>query len=104
PTGILYIAVRNGRALSSAGERSLHTGEVVGSIPTAPTIFQSLIGSVGQLTTEHNEKTTIRFGENPGTLFALCLPLILSLQLTIQIIITGVTPTPRQFVTLPVMP
>ena len=26
------------RALSSAGERSLHTGEVVGSIPTAPTI------------------------------------------------------------------
>ena len=26
-----------GRALSSAGERSLHTGEVVGSIPTAPT-------------------------------------------------------------------
>src|SRR5215470_7724474 len=28
----------NGRALSSAGERALHTGEVVGSIPTAPTI------------------------------------------------------------------
>src|SRR5262249_38065361 len=28
---------RSGRALSSAGERSLHTGEVVGSIPTAPT-------------------------------------------------------------------
>src|SRR6185312_9711607 len=27
--------------LSSAGERSLHTGEVVGSIPTAPTIFFS---------------------------------------------------------------
>src|ERR1700689_5237176 len=27
------------RALSSAGERSLHTGEVVGSIPTAPTSF-----------------------------------------------------------------
>src|SRR5581483_12367441 len=26
-----------GRALSSAGERSLHTGKVVGSIPTAPT-------------------------------------------------------------------
>ena len=25
------------RALSSAGERSLHTREVVGSIPTAPT-------------------------------------------------------------------
>jgi hypothetical protein len=28
------------RALSSAGERSLHTREVVGSIPTAPTISQ----------------------------------------------------------------
>jgi hypothetical protein len=27
-----------GQTLSSAGERSLHTGEVVGSIPTAPTI------------------------------------------------------------------
>ena len=27
------------RALSSAGERSLHTGEVAGSIPAAPTIF-----------------------------------------------------------------
>src|SRR5262249_3401490 len=26
------------RALSSAGERSLHTGEVIGSIPIAPTI------------------------------------------------------------------
>ena len=33
-----YIARPDGRALSSAGERSLHTGEVVGSIPTAPTI------------------------------------------------------------------
>src|SRR5215471_11607062 len=28
------------RALSSAGERSLHTREVVGSIPIAPTISQ----------------------------------------------------------------
>ena len=35
----LYRASANGRALSSAGERSLHTGEVVGSIPTAPTII-----------------------------------------------------------------
>src|SRR6476620_5421025 len=32
--------LRSGRALSSAGERSLHTGEVVGSIPTAPTILR----------------------------------------------------------------
>ena len=31
------LIVRSIRALSSAGERSLHTGEVVGSIPTAPT-------------------------------------------------------------------
>ena len=31
------------RALSSAGERSLHTGEVVGSIPTAPTILAQCI-------------------------------------------------------------
>jgi len=27
---------------------ALHTGEVVGSIPTAPTIFQRLIGSCRQ--------------------------------------------------------
>jgi hypothetical protein len=32
-------------ALSSAGERSLHTGEVVGSIPTAPTT-QSIVCSI----------------------------------------------------------
>jgi hypothetical protein len=29
-------------------ERSLHTGEVVGSIPAAPTIFQALTGSFRQ--------------------------------------------------------
>src|SRR5271163_2081022 len=34
------------RALSSAGERSLHTGEVVGSIPTAPTSNYPLNQSV----------------------------------------------------------
>jgi hypothetical protein len=32
------------RALSSAGERSLHTGEVVGSIPTAPTSYPFVSG------------------------------------------------------------
>src|SRR4051812_22974778 len=32
------------RALSSAGERSLHTGEVAGSIPAAPTIFREFAG------------------------------------------------------------
>jgi hypothetical protein len=35
PNSLSETAAR--RALSSAGERSLHTGEVVGSIPTAPT-------------------------------------------------------------------
>ena len=34
------------------GERSLHTGEVVGSIPTAPTISQALLGGVRQLSAE----------------------------------------------------
>src|SRR5215471_9586423 len=29
-------------------DHSLHTGEVVGSIPTAPTIFQRVIGSCRQ--------------------------------------------------------
>src|SRR5262249_17853587 len=70
--GIPYIAVPNAWALSSAGERSLHTGEVVGSIPTAPTILRDFLGSIRQLTTERNEKTTLRPGENRGTLFALC--------------------------------
>ena len=37
-SALLISPGRHGRALSSAGERSLHTGEVVGSIPTAPTI------------------------------------------------------------------
>jgi hypothetical protein len=32
------------RALSSAGERSLHTGEVAGSIPAAPTIIAIQVG------------------------------------------------------------
>jgi hypothetical protein len=46
-------AILRASALSSAGERSLHTGEVAGSIPAAPTIFleifrhqQELIGNV----------------------------------------------------------
>ena len=56
----------------SDGERSLHTGEVVGSIPTAPTILRDFLGSIRQLTTERNEKTTLRPGENRGILFALC--------------------------------
>ena len=38
PKPFLKSAADPDRALSSAGERSLHTGEVVGSIPTAPTI------------------------------------------------------------------
>jgi hypothetical protein len=33
------------RALSSAGERSLHTGEVAGSIPAAPTIIPIQLGN-----------------------------------------------------------
>ena len=36
--GQTHVAVCSRWALSSAGERPLHTGEVVGSIPTAPTI------------------------------------------------------------------
>src|SRR6476659_4067543 len=36
------------RALSSAGERSLHTGEVAGSIPAAPTIKPHSIGQCSQ--------------------------------------------------------
>ena len=74
-------------------EHSLHTGEVVGSIPTAPTISRDFLGSIRQLTTERNEKTTLRSGENPGTLFVLCFkkvrltsPSIFSLQLLIQTI------------------
>jgi hypothetical protein len=41
-----------------AGERSLHTGEVVGSIPTAPTIFAEQLGSFRQLDTERIQNTT----------------------------------------------
>jgi hypothetical protein len=53
-------------------ERSLHTGEVEGSIPSAPTILRDFLGSIRQLTTERNGKTAPRPGENPGTLFTGC--------------------------------
>jgi hypothetical protein len=46
---------RDNRSLISLqffAERSLHTGEVVGSIPTAPTISQALLGSVRQYRAE----------------------------------------------------
>ena len=39
---------RRRRALSSAGEHTLHTGGVVGSIPTAPTIPPHSNASIGQ--------------------------------------------------------
>jgi len=51
------------------GERSLHTGEVVGSIPTAPTIFQALIGSVRQYRAERYVHAHAQTGSNPGDLF-----------------------------------
>jgi hypothetical protein len=38
---VSYIALSDNRAVSSAGERTLHTGGVVGSIPTPPTISAS---------------------------------------------------------------
>src|SRR5262249_39923363 len=57
------------RALSSAGERSLHTGEVVGSIPTAPTIFQSLIGSIRQYRAERYENVREKSVGNRWDLF-----------------------------------
>ena len=60
PAGIPYIAVRNGRALSSAGERSLHTGEVVGSIPTAPTIKCAIPRDLRQLS------SAVRVRKSPG--------------------------------------
>src|ERR1700719_310418 len=37
----LLALMHDGRAHSSAGERSLHTGEVQGSIPCAPTSLRS---------------------------------------------------------------
>src|SRR5262249_18054780 len=46
------------RALSSAGERSLHTGEVVGSIPTAPTTKSSDL--LGFSANHQNQLATVR--------------------------------------------
>ena len=37
--GSLIIFVKFSRAISSVGERFLHTEEAVGSIPSSPTIF-----------------------------------------------------------------
>ena len=58
PTHSLYRPAVTGRALSSAGERSLHTGEVIGSIPIAPTIFARIwrvfLFPISSLTTFQN--------------------------------------------------
>ena len=60
----------------NSGERSLHTGEVVGSIPTAPTIlariswaFHFQLHRSLHFRTERSVKMTLRPVENPWTLF-----------------------------------
>src|SRR5215472_14345294 len=53
------------RALSSAGERSLHTREVVGSIPTAPTSSPTLRGDACMLA--HLVRDEGVAGSNPAT-------------------------------------
>ena len=66
------------RARSSAGEHSLHTGGVTGSIPVAPTIkapvnrhfLQCLLPFPPRLDRERIAKLPQRLGENAGTLFA----------------------------------
>jgi hypothetical protein len=54
-------------------ESSLHTGEVVGSIPTAPTISQALLGSVRQYRAERYVHAHAQTGSNPGDLFTVCI-------------------------------
>jgi hypothetical protein len=44
------------RAISSAGERFVHTEEVTGSIPVSPTVFsqvRGVLGVVAPLTRQH---------------------------------------------------
>src|SRR5580700_8556407 len=68
------------RALSSAGERSLHTGEVVGSIPTAPTsIYRAnqhfshgFRRGPSQRAVERRKNMQRHFVENPESLFPRC--------------------------------
>src|SRR5271155_22760 len=52
---------RPGRARSSAGEHTLHTGGVTGSIPVAPTI---LINYLPETRGEHFEADLVRNGQN----------------------------------------
>ena len=54
---------------SSAGERSLHTGEVVGSIPTAHTILRALLGSIRQLLAERYGNVREKSVQNRCNLF-----------------------------------
>jgi hypothetical protein len=56
-----------------ATERSLHTGEVAGSIPAAPTIFQALVGTFWQSPAERYANTPPRLVERAWNMFALCL-------------------------------
>jgi hypothetical protein len=65
--------------LNTSGWKSLHTGEVVGSIPTAPTIKSPVksaftapqrFGPLGSF--RQKQETTLRLVENSWTLFPTC--------------------------------
>jgi hypothetical protein len=56
------------RPVLQIGKRSLHTGEVVGSIPTAPTILRALLGSIRQYRAEQYANVHARLVGNPWDL------------------------------------
>jgi hypothetical protein len=90
--------MQNETSLQLGRERSLHTGEVIGSIPIAPTthgpldagFFISSPACNRQVETEQNEKMTTRLVENTWTLFAARSEYLFSHKLDIEGLPTNV--------------
>src|ERR1700730_9974048 len=59
PAETAVVHARKSRAHSSAGERSLHTGEVQGSIPCAPT---RIANKQGLFSTSQKFQSAVQYG------------------------------------------
>jgi hypothetical protein len=59
-------------------ERSLHTGEVVGSIPTAPTIFQVFFRQSSEQTGTSRHQSARSDVERTWSMIAFCSPVVVS--------------------------
>ena len=93
------------RALSSAGERSLHTGEVIGSIPIAPTILARISRAfsfpISSLTTFQNgtkrEDDASTRGESVVPVWSVVIALCLLIAYAVKLAAIGGNEHLRQY-------